>query len=46
MFGDWAFTKHRGDAMNEMWKKIPNNIDILVTHGPPLGGANTLFPFF
>ena len=37
MFCDWAFLKHRGDAINEIWKKIPKDIDILVTHGPPLG---------
>ena len=37
MFCDWAFLKHRGDAIDEIWKKIPKDIDILVTHGPPLG---------
>ena len=37
MFCDWAFLKERGDDINEIWEKIPSNIDILVTHGPPLG---------
>jgi hypothetical protein len=37
VFYDWAFLKHRGDAINEIWKKIPKDVDILVTHGPPLG---------
>lgn len=37
VFCDWAFMKHRGEAINKIWKKIPTNIDILVTHGPPLG---------
>jgi hypothetical protein len=45
VFGDWGFTKHRGEAMNEMWEKIPNNIDILVTHGPPLGRPNLFSTF-
>ena len=25
----------RGQAIKEKWDKIPNNVDILVTHGPP-----------
>ena len=27
----------RGAPLLEKWNKIPNDIDILVTHGPPLG---------
>ena len=45
MFCDWAFLKHRGDAIDEIWKKIPSNVDILITHGPPLGKV-TLFYLF
>ena len=29
--------KPRGQPMQETWNKIPDGIDILVTHGPPLG---------
>lgn len=31
----WAFNKHRGPEIQEMWKKIPFDINILITHGPP-----------
>lgn len=35
-FYDWAFNIPRGtDA--EYWKKVPDDTDILVTHGPPYG---------
>ncbi|XP_068698120.1 metallophosphoesterase MPPED2-like [Montipora foliosa] len=36
-FFNWSFMKARGDSIQEMWNKIPQGIDILVTHGPPLG---------
>lgn len=36
-FGGWAFMKDRGDEISEVWKQIPDNTDILITHGPPLG---------
>ncbi|KAJ7388743.1 hypothetical protein OS493_035853 [Desmophyllum pertusum] len=36
-FCEWAFMKARGESIQEIWNKIPNGIDILVTHGPPLG---------
>lgn len=36
-FCNWAFMKPRGQPMQETWNKIPDGIDILVTHGPPLG---------
>lgn len=36
-FYDWAFNLNRGAEMAEKWKLIPNDIDILITHGPPNG---------
>jgi len=36
-FFDWAFNLNRGAEMAEKWKLIPNDIDILITHGPPNG---------
>ncbi len=36
-FFDWAFNLNRGYEMAEKWKLIPNDIDILITHGPPNG---------
>ena len=36
-FGDLAFNLDRGAEIAAMWGKIPDNIDVLVTHGPPFG---------
>lgn len=36
-FGDWHFMKERGNPIKEMWDKIPEGIEILITHGPPFG---------
>lgn len=36
-FYDWAFNLSRGDEIAEKWKLIPNDTDILITHGPPNG---------
>ena len=35
-FNDWAFNRKRGDQIKKYWDLIPNNTDILITHGPPL----------
>lgn len=36
-FCNWHFMLPRGRKLKEKWDKIPDNTDILVTHGPPLG---------
>ena len=37
-FFDWAFNLPRhGEEMKAKWDAIPDNTDILVTHGPPFG---------
>ncbi|TDS11738.1 metallophosphatase domain-containing protein [Sphingobacterium paludis] len=36
-FNNWAFNRNRGNDMKKHWDLIPDDIDILVTHGPPLG---------
>lgn len=36
-FFDWAFNLPRGKALAEKWALIPNDTDVLITHGPPLG---------
>jgi hypothetical protein len=36
-FHRWAFNAQRGEEILLIWKQIPSNIDILVTHGPPYG---------
>ncbi len=34
-FYDWAFNVDRGPLLEKLWAKIPEDTDILVTHGPP-----------
>jgi Icc-related predicted phosphoesterase len=36
-FFNWAFNEDRGKPIQKYWKTIPQNSDILVTHGPPNG---------
>ena len=37
-FYDWAFNLPRmGDELQEMWNNIPEDTDVLITHGPPNG---------
>jgi Icc-related predicted phosphoesterase len=31
----WAFNKHRGPDIREVWKGIPDGTHVVVTHGPP-----------
>lgn len=36
-FFNWAFNRHRGADIKKHWKFIPQNTDILITHGPVYG---------
>jgi Icc-related predicted phosphoesterase len=36
-FYDWAFNRHRGAEIKKHWDLIPENTDILMTHGPAYG---------
>lgn len=36
-FHDWAFNLSRGEALRGKWELIPEETDILLTHGPPMG---------
>lgn len=36
-FFDWAFNVDRGPKIAEKWAKIPEGLDVLITHGPPFG---------
>lgn len=35
-FLNWAFTYPRGSSAR-YWEQIPENLDVLITHGPPFG---------
>jgi hypothetical protein len=34
-FHNWAFNLPRGEKLADIWNKIPNDTDVLITHGPP-----------
>ena len=36
-FYDWAFNLSRGAELAEKWARIPDEVEILITHGPPQG---------
>lgn len=36
-FFDWAFNRKKGEEICRHWKLIPENTDILITHGAPFG---------
>ena len=36
-FHDWAFNRTRGRNIRKHWEHIPSDVDVLITHGPPLG---------
>ena len=36
-FCNWAFNRQRGADIKKHWDMVPNDTDILVTHGPPWG---------
>lgn len=36
-FLGWAFNIPRGVECLKKWEQIPDNVDILITHTPPLG---------
>ena len=45
-FNNWAFNRDRGNSIRKHWNLIPNNTDILIVHGPPLGYGDLLHPQF
>ncbi|MBE8222231.1 MAG: metallophosphoesterase [Bdellovibrionales bacterium] len=36
-FRNWAFNKERGEEIKKHWDLIPQNTDVLITHGPAFG---------
>ncbi len=36
-FYNWHFMKDRGREIERMWNMIPDDTEILITHGPPFG---------
>lgn len=42
-FHNWAWNVDRGPKMAAHWAKIPDDVDILVTHGPPAGMRDIVY---
>jgi predicted phosphohydrolase len=36
-YNDWAFNLRRGAPLRAKWELIPEGVDVLITHGPPMG---------
>jgi Icc-related predicted phosphoesterase len=36
-FRNWAWNRYSGEDIQKHWDRIPEGIDILVSHGPPFG---------
>jgi Icc-related predicted phosphoesterase len=36
-YNDWAFNLKTGEALAAKWALFPDDIDVLITHGPPAG---------
>lgn len=48
-FHDWEWNVHRGPDIAKIWAAIPEDTQVLITHGPPFGVLDSLAednPFF
>jgi len=36
-FCDWAFSLPRGEPCRAAWRRIPSDVDVVISHGPPWG---------
>jgi Icc-related predicted phosphoesterase len=43
-FFNWAFNENRGADIKRHWDLIPNDTDVLITHGPPDGILDQAWP--
>ncbi|XP_060075974.1 metallophosphoesterase MPPED2-like [Ylistrum balloti] len=43
VFGGWGFNLPRGQLLLDKWNMIPDDTDILITHGPPVGHGDYSF---
>jgi Icc-related predicted phosphoesterase len=42
-FCDWAWNRHRGPDIKRHWDRIPDDTQILITHGPPYGQLDIVY---
>jgi len=45
-FHNWAFNRQRGEEIKKHWDLIPDDSDIVITHGPPRGMLDRISPKF
>lgn len=43
-FFNWAFNVDRGAPIRKYWNEIPEDVDVLITHGPPFGALDQVCP--
>lgn len=43
-FCNWAFNYKRGEEIDKIWQQIPDDTDVLITHGPPAGYRDWVKP--
>lgn len=36
-FHNWAFNRERGEEIRRYWRMIPDDVEVLIVHGPPHG---------
>lgn len=41
-FGNWAFMGYSDEALKDIYSKMPDNIDILISHDAPYGYSDTI----
>jgi Icc-related predicted phosphoesterase len=39
---NWAFNADRGEEIKKYWARIPSDVNVLITHGPPYGIMDTI----
>lgn len=44
-FGRWAWNRDRGPDIKRHWDRIPDNIQVLITHGPPGGILDVVYDY-
>ena len=44
-FLNWHFMENRGPQIAKVWAQIPDDVDVLITHGPPYGHGSLAPPY-
>lgn len=42
-FNDWAYNRRPGPDIDKHWQLIPEDTDVLITHGPPYGVLDVVY---